>query len=76
MSSVSMTYSWYNESKAFNNNTYKWRKVGQAWKTEAIPDGMHDHEDLNNLIQRQEKWTPHVFPPYDVPSGHSDIGWL
>ena len=51
---ISMSYSWYNVSQKYNNNTYKWKKTGEKdWKTETIPDGMYDYKDLNETIQRQ-----------------------
>ena len=50
---ISMTYSWYNVSKKYNNNTYKWKKTtDKDWKTETIPEGMYDYEDLK-VIQGQ-----------------------
>ena len=69
---ISMTYSWYNVAKKYNNNTYKWKKTGeQDWKTETIPDGMYDYEDLNKTIQGQtgkvdpsKKDSEHIFKLY------------
>ena len=48
---VSMTYSWYNIAKRYNNNEFKWRKKTENWKTVTIPDGMYDYKGLNTTIQ-------------------------
>ena len=48
---VSMTYSWYNIAKLYNNNKFKWRKKTENWKTVTIPDGMYDYKGLNTTIQ-------------------------
>ena len=50
---ISMTYSWYKVSTKYNKNTYKWKKTrDKDWKTETIPEGMYDYEDLK-VIQGQ-----------------------
>ena len=48
---VSMSYSWYNIAKRYNNNVFKWRKKTENWKTVTIPDGMYDYKGLNTTIQ-------------------------
>ena len=48
---VSMSYSWYNIAKRYNNNEFKWRKKTENWKTVTIPDGMYDYKTLNTTIQ-------------------------
>ena len=50
---ITMSYSWYNVAAEHNNNTFQWRKAGEAWKTLTLPDGMYDYTDLNRVLQTQ-----------------------
>lgn len=49
---VTMSYSWFNISEKYDNNTFKWKKKSDAeWEKVTIPDGMYDYKDLNHVFQ-------------------------
>ena len=51
---VTMSYSWYNVRKDYDNNKFKWKKkTDSAWVTVTFPDGMYTYDDLNSFIQKK-----------------------
>jgi len=54
VSSISMFYSWFNITSAYNNNliTYTWTALGVTTTYSiVIPDGLYEITELNNLCQ-------------------------
>lgn len=50
---IAMSYSWYNVSKSYENNTLKYsHDSGKTWHTIELPDGNFSYTELNAYIQR------------------------
>lgn len=53
LDSINMSYSWYNLSNTFNNNTIKYsHNSGTTWTTVTFPNGNYSYDDLNNYLQQ------------------------
>ena len=51
-----MSYSWYNVSGEYNNNTFRYRKKtgsGGTWKAITLPNEMYDYSGINNYIPEE-----------------------
>ena len=52
LNKVNMTYSWYNITNEYKNNTTKYSPdSGSTWKKMIFADGNYDYDDLNNFIK-------------------------
>ena len=52
LNKVNMTYSWYNITNEYKNNTIKYSPdSGSTWKKNIFADGNYDYDDLNNFIK-------------------------
>ena len=52
LNKVNMTYSWYNITNEYKNNTIKYSPdSGSTWKKITFSDGSYDYDDLNNFIK-------------------------
>ena len=52
LNKVNMTYSWYNITNEYKNDTIKYNHdSGSTWKTIIFVDGNYDYDDLNNHIK-------------------------
>ena len=50
---IAMSYSWYNVSKSYENNTLKYsHDSGTTWHTIELPDGNFSYTELNAYVQR------------------------
>ena len=53
MDRISMTYSWHNITKAYNNNTIKCSSNnGGTWKTVTFVDVMYSYNDINDYLHK------------------------
>ena len=53
LDSVNMSYSWYNVSSIYNNNTLKYSHDGGTnWTTITLSPGNYSYADLNSVIQQ------------------------
>ena len=53
LDSITMSYSWYNVSSSFNNNTIKYsHDSGRTWTQIALPNSNYSHEELSAYLQR------------------------
>lgn len=49
---IAMSYSWYNVSKRYENNTLKYsHDSGTTWHTIELPDGNFSYAELNAYVQ-------------------------
>lgn len=61
LDSISMSYSWYNVSSEYNNNTLKYSQdSGKSWHTITLSNGNYSYEELNNYIQREIESNGHT----------------
>ena len=52
LNKVNMTYSWYNITNEYKNNTIKYSPdSGSTWKKIIFADGNYGYDDLNNFIK-------------------------
>ena len=50
---IAMSYSWYNVSKSYENNTLKYsHDSGTTWHTIELPDGNFSYDELNAYVER------------------------
>ena len=66
---VSMTYSWHNVTREYQNNTIRYsHDAGSSWNTITIPDGMYSYSDLNDFIHNSMEVDGYKSPDrtYDI----------
>ena len=52
LNKISMTYSWYNITPAYKNNTLKYsHNAGHSWSTTTFPSGAYSYDDLKQFIR-------------------------
>lgn len=57
---IAMSYSWYNVSKKYGNNTLKYsHDSGNTWHTIELPDGNFSYPELNAYVQRTLEGAKH-----------------
>ena len=57
---IAMSYSWYNVSKSYENNTLKYsHDSGTTWHTITLPDGNFSYNELNAYVQRTLEGAKH-----------------
>ena len=56
VSTISMTYSWYNIRQSYGNNQIKYSPdKGANWKTITFVDGMYSYDDIDEYIKKAMK---------------------
>ena len=61
MNSITMSYSWYNVSTDYNNNTLKYSQdSGKTWHTITLPNGNYSYNQLNSYIQSEIESNGHT----------------
>ena len=61
LGSITMSYSWYNVSTDYNNNTLKYSQdSGKTWHTITLPNGNYSYNQLNSYIQSEIESNGHT----------------
>ena len=73
VSTISMTYSWYNIRQSYGNNQIKYSKDnGTNWETITFVDGMYSYDDIDKYIKKYLKNKEH-FTKGDKDSNDNEI---
>ena len=66
VSTISMTYSWYNIRQSYGNNQIKYsHDNGTSWETITFVDGMYSYDDIDQYIKKYLKSKKHVVDDTD-----------